>query len=103
MKADPQQEKIGDVLAPYKPGQGLMDVIIVGAGPAGLKLAGELGRRGLKVVVVGRDLPFTNNYGVWLDEFEALGLRPTLDNTWQDSVCYYAEQTEVMGACVTRP
>jgi lycopene epsilon-cyclase len=51
----------------------------VGCGPAGLKLAAELAKLGLTVALVGRDAPFVNNYGVWIDEFEALGLESTLD------------------------
>lgn len=55
------------------------DVAVVGCGPAGLALAAELAKLGLQVALVGRDVPFVNNYGVWLDEFEALGLVHTLD------------------------
>lgn len=94
MKMDKAQAKFSDALKAYEPGASL-DVIVVGAGPAGLKLAGELGQRGLKVLIVGRDLPFTNNYGVWLDEFKALGLGHLLDNIWEDCLCYFGEGNEV--------
>ena len=52
----------------------LVDALVVGAGPAGLALAAELAERGLSVGIVARDEPFVNMYGVWVDEFEAMGL-----------------------------
>ena len=52
----------------------LVDALVVGAGPAGLALAAELAERGLSVGIVARDEPFVNTYGVWVDEFEAMGL-----------------------------
>ncbi len=39
----------------------------------------------------GLDTPFVNNYGVWLDEFSALGLSHTLERSWNDAVCYFGE------------
>ncbi|GAX80966.1 hypothetical protein CEUSTIGMA_g8401.t1 [Chlamydomonas eustigma] len=71
------------------------DTIVVGAGPAGLFLASELGKRGLRVLIVGNDAPIVNNYGVWSDEFEALGLSHTLECTWPDAACYFGEGREV--------
>lgn len=54
----------------------LYDVGVVGAGPAGLALAAALGERGAAVCLfdpfLGR--PWPNHYGVWRDEFEAVGL-----------------------------
>eukprot|EP00746_Dinoflagellata_sp_MGD_P005131 gnl/MRDRNA2_/MRDRNA2_109938_c0_seq1.p1 gnl/MRDRNA2_/MRDRNA2_109938_c0~~gnl/MRDRNA2_/MRDRNA2_109938_c0_seq1.p1 ORF type:complete len:641 (+),score=72.68 gnl/MRDRNA2_/MRDRNA2_109938_c0_seq1:75-1997(+) len=63
-----------------------VDVIVVGVGPAGMALAGELAKRGLQVGLVGPDRPFTNNYGVWSDEFEQLGLSHTLVDSYSDTV-----------------
>lgn len=70
------------------------DVIVVGCGPAGLSLAAELGQRGLVVYLVGLDMPFVNNYGVWKDEFEELDLTHTLDKVWDDASCYFKEGYE---------
>lgn len=42
---------------------------MIGCGPAGLALAAESAKLGLNVGLIGPDLPFTNNYGVWEDEF----------------------------------
>lgn len=47
-----------------------LDLIIIGCGPAGLSLAAESAKKGLQVGLIGPDLPFTNNYGVWEDEFK---------------------------------
>lgn len=50
-------------------GESTLDLIVIGCGPAGLSLAAEAGKQGLRVGIIGPDLPFTNNYGVWEDEF----------------------------------
>jgi lycopene epsilon-cyclase len=46
-------------------------------------------------ITTGRDTPFVNNYGVWEDEFAALGLQDTLDRTWDDAACWFGEAQEV--------
>lgn len=51
-----------------------MDLVVIGCGPAGLALAAESAKLGLKVGLIGPDLPFTNNYGVWEDEFNGENL-----------------------------
>jgi lycopene cyclase-like protein len=62
--------------------------IVVGGGPAGLALAGALGQRGVPVAVVDPDPErvFTNSYGVWADEADALELGPAVaartSKTW---------------------
>jgi lycopene epsilon-cyclase len=43
----------------------------VGAGPAGLIVAAEMAERGVTVGLIAPDTPFVNNYGVWLEEFQA--------------------------------
>lgn len=48
----------------------VLDLVVIGCGPAGLSLAAESAKRGLRVGLIGPDLPFTNNYGVWEDEFK---------------------------------
>lgn len=89
-KEDPEQPSIASVLPPADAGA-LADVAVVGAGPAGLALAAELAALGLAVVLVARDAPFVNNYGVWRDEFRDLGLEDTLDAVWDDAVCYFRQ------------
>ena len=73
----------------------LADVAVVGCGPAGVALASELGRRGAKVALVGPDAPFVNNYGVWLDEFQEIGMEDCLDQVWDSAVCYTREDKEL--------
>ncbi|KAA8544277.1 hypothetical protein F0562_022289 [Nyssa sinensis] len=60
------------------------DVIIIGTGPAGLRLAEQVSRYGIQVCCVDPSplSMFPNNYGVWVDEFESLGLEDCLDKTW---------------------
>ncbi len=43
----------------------------------------------------GADVPFVNNYGVWVDEFRALGLEHTLQLSYDDALCYFGESKEV--------
>ncbi|VFQ94135.1 unnamed protein product [Cuscuta campestris] len=66
------------------------DVIIAGAGPAGIRLAEQVSRHGTKVCCIDPSplSMWPNNYGVWVDEFERLGLEDCLDKTWPiTSVC----------------
>lgn len=93
-KSDDEQEKIASVLTNAVPGHDVADVLVVGCGPAGLSLAADLGARGCKVILVGHDVPFVNNYGVWEDEFVELGLEHTLDKVWKQSSCYFKEGQE---------
>jgi lycopene epsilon-cyclase len=93
-KEDTEQPSIASIL-PAADLSAVADVGIVGCGPAGLALAAELGKRGLKVVLVGHDSPFVNNYGVWRDEFSELGLEKCLDFVWKDAICYFREGKEV--------
>mmetsp|Transcript_17062 Transcript_17062/g.50951 ORF Transcript_17062/g.50951 Transcript_17062/m.50951 type:complete len:580 (+) Transcript_17062:168-1907(+) len=94
-KDDDAQERLADALPAYSAAAGLADAAVVGCGPAGLSLAAELAKRGVKVVLIGHDVPFVNNYGVWEDEFRELGLSHTLNATWKDALCYFGEGQEV--------
>ena len=51
-------------------GNSILDLVVIGCGPAGLALAAESAKLGLTVGLIGPDVPFTNNYGVWEDEFK---------------------------------
>ncbi|XAR60160.1 Neoxanthin synthase [Bertholletia excelsa] len=71
----------------------LFDVIIIGTGPAGLRLAERISRNGIKVCCVDPSplYMWPNNYGVWVDEFELLGLQDCLDKTWPMTTVYINE------------
>lgn len=68
-------------------GQGKVDVIVLGAGPAGSGMARGLVKRGCAVVLVdpAPDRPWPNRYGAWTDELDALGLRDVASQTWPRS------------------
>ncbi|KAJ6794723.1 lycopene epsilon cyclase, chloroplastic [Iris pallida] len=83
-----KQEKIADKL-PLVPSENTMlDLVVIGCGPAGLSLAAESAKIGLNVGLIGPDLPFTNNYGVWADEFKDLGLQGCIEHVWEDTIVY---------------
>jgi lycopene cyclase-like protein len=46
----------------------LVDVIVIGDGPAGSALAAACARRGVDVVLVGPDLGWEQTYGTWVDD-----------------------------------
>lgn len=72
-------------LAALVPGECTLDLIVVGCGPAGLGLAAEAAKKGLSVGLIGPDVPFVNNYGVWVDEFESKLLSSIHVSEWQGS------------------
>ncbi|XP_043719275.1 lycopene epsilon cyclase, chloroplastic isoform X1 [Telopea speciosissima] len=83
-----KQAKIADKLPPISLGDSVLDLVVIGCGPAGLSLAAESAKLGLRVGLIGPDLPFTNNYGVWEDEFKDLGLEGCIEHVWQDTIVY---------------
>ena len=46
------------------------DVVVAGAGPAGLSLASACAERGLKTLCIAPDVAkrWENNFGTWVDE-----------------------------------
>lgn len=40
-----------------------------------------------------------NNYGVWVDEFEAVGLAESLEAVYPQAICYFGEEQEVDPYC----
>jgi len=68
----------------------VMDVVVVGSGPAGLALTAELGMKGMKVSCVdpNLDVGWIPNYGVWVDEVEPLGLKECLMTIWPTATVF---------------
>jgi lycopene beta-cyclase len=64
--------------------QPYVDLVIAGAGPSGVAVAARVARQGFKVCVIDPDPlgVWPNNYGVWVDEFDAMGLRDCLEVVW---------------------
>jgi len=73
---------------PFRRSEDGFEVTVVGAGPAGLGVAARLAGFGAKVAVVAPALqsPWPNNYGVWIDEFRAMGLEECVDHVWEQAV-----------------
>nr|XP_010938743.1 lycopene epsilon cyclase, chloroplastic isoform X1 [Elaeis guineensis] len=91
-----KQGKIADKLSPISAGDSMLDLIVIGCGPAGLSLAAESAKKGLKVGLIGPDLPFTNNYGVWEDEFKGLGLESCIEHVWRDTIVYLDNDNPIL-------
>lgn len=80
----------------YDSSKGLvLDLAVVGGGPAGLAVAQQVSEAGLTVCSIDPSpkLIWPNNYGVWVDEFEAMDLLDCLDTTWSSAVVYIDDQS----------
>jgi lycopene beta-cyclase len=73
-----------------------VDLLVVGAGPAGLAVAQRVSKEGVNVCVVdpAPQSVWPNNYGVWVDEFEDLDLLDCLDYTWASALVYLDDLKE---------
>lgn len=62
----------------------MFDLAVIGSGPAGLAVATAAAAEGLQVVCIDPqvDAPWPNNYGLWLDELQAVGLTHCASATW---------------------
>eukprot|EP00250_Pteridium_aquilinum_P006486 c16398_g1_i1 orf=229-1776(-) len=76
--------------------QNKVDLVIVGSGPAGLAVAKQVSETGVSVCCVdpAPQSIWPNNYGVWVDEFEAMDLLDCLDTTWASAVVYLDDNTK---------
>jgi lycopene beta-cyclase len=74
----------------------MFDVLVIGAGPAGLSLAAALGQQGLAVQglsLADPATPWLNTYGIWVDELDDLGLTQYLSHQWKDCVVHVRHKT----------
>jgi len=69
---------------------GTFDLVIAGAGPAGLAVAERVSAAGFSVAIIDPNplCPWINNYGVWCDEFEAMGLDDCYDVVWDKAIVH---------------
>lgn len=76
-------------------GGAVWDVVICGAGPAGLLLASNLIERNCSVCIVdpALDKPWPNNYGVWMDEADHFGYKDCIDRVWKEAGIVFDEDT----------
>ncbi|XP_058108975.1 capsanthin/capsorubin synthase, chromoplastic-like [Magnolia sinica] len=70
------------------------DMVVIGTGPAGLRLAEKVSSHGVRVCCIDPSplSMWPNNYGVWVDEFESMGLVGCLDKTWPMATVYIDDQ-----------
>ena len=61
-----------------------LDLVVAGGGPSGIAVAERVSAAGYKVCVVDPAplAHWPNNYGVWVDEFAAMGLEDCLEIVW---------------------
>ena len=69
------------------------DVVVVGAGPAGLTIAEALASRGLNVACLDEEHPreWPNNYGVWEDRIAHLELHEAYDCVFETPVVFVGD------------
>ncbi|KAL6138022.1 hypothetical protein ACLB2K_063310 [Fragaria x ananassa] len=92
-----KKENLEFELPLYDPSKGLVvDLAVVGGGPAGLAVAQQVSEAGLSVCSIDPSpkLIWPNNYGVWVDEFEAMDLLDCLDTTWSGAVVFIDEHSK---------
>ena len=74
------------------PSNKLPDVLVLGAGPAGMAIASALGKEKLDVEVLspnGPEEPWPNTYGIWGKEVDKLGLQDLLEYRWKNTVSFF--------------
>lgn len=92
-----KKENLEFELPMYDPSNGLVvDLAVVGGGPAGLAVAQQVSEAGLSVCSIDPSpkLIWPNNYGVWVDEFEAMDLLDCLDATWSGAVVFIDDHSK---------
>lgn len=67
-----------------------VDLIVTGAGPAGVAVAERVAAAGFSVCIIDPSphAIWPNNYGVWVDEFQAMGLMDCLEVVWPKARVY---------------
>jgi len=70
------------------------DLVIAGAGPAGLTVGGRVAKAGFKVCVIDPSplAVWPNNFGVWVDEFKAMGLDDCFSIVWPKADVFLSDK-----------
>ena len=72
-----------------------IEVLVIGAGPAALCIAGALAERGIAVQGLAPEdpaAPWPNTYGIWGPEVDALGLHHLLGHRWHDTRSFFGDR-----------
>ena len=83
----------------------ILDILILGSGPAALCLASELGCKNLSIKCVSKNSPYdkwSNTYGIWASELEELGLESLLSHRWNKTVSYFGNGVDKNGNLPTQ-
>ncbi|CAN6541187.1 unnamed protein product [Malus baccata var. baccata] len=86
-----------NALPPIPVGDNVLDLVVIGWGPAGLALAAESAKLGVKVGLIGPDLPFTNNYGVGRMSRKITGQSTTegcIEHVCQNTIVYLDDDSD---------
>ena len=78
----------------------ILDIVILGSGPAALCLAAELANQGLNIKCISTKSPFdkwSNTYGIWASELEELGLESLLSHRWSSTVSFFGNGLDIKG------
>ena len=80
------------------------DLLVVGAGPAGLSVARHAARLGLQVVVAAPqpERAWTNNYGVWTDELAGLEESATISHRFARPEVWLGNEATVLDRSYAR-
>jgi len=78
----------------------ILDIIILGSGPAALCLAAELAKQDLNIKCISTKSPhdkWSNTYGIWASELEELGLESLLSHRWSATVSFFGNGVDKNG------
>ena len=83
----------------------ILDILILGSGPAALCLASELAKQDLNIKGISTKSPYEkweNTYGIWASELEELGLDSLLSHRWCETVSFFGDGENKKGDTPTK-
>ncbi len=83
----------------------ILDILILGSGPAALCLASELAKQDLNIKGISTKSPnekWENTYGIWASELEELGLDSLLSHRWCKTVSFFGNGENKKGNIPTK-